>query len=196
MLRSTGRLLGILLRFVNTQRLPQWEIRCLTEADAQALWDLRAAALRNEPEAFGESPEEHLQLAVGTIASRLRSSGNDNFVLAATSDSRLIGMTGFYRDLRPKRWHRGWIWGMYVAPEWRGQGIGRLLLEEVVRRAGKLPDLRRVLLSVSTTQIAARRLYASAGFSTFGTEPQALQAGGRFIDEDHMGFTLNRTPPK
>src|SRR5262245_24654849 len=112
------------------------EIRCLTEADAQALWDFRAAALRNEPQAFGESLEEHLQKSVDTIAGNLRSDGNDAFVLGAISDSALVGMVGFYRELRPKRRHRGWIWGMYVAPDWRKQHIGRLLLEEAVRRAG------------------------------------------------------------
>ena len=79
---------------------------------------------------------------------------------------------------------------MYVAPDWRGRGIGRRLLEEVVRRAEKLSGLRRVLLSVSVTQSGARHLYLSLGFSAFGTEPQALQVEGRFVDEDHMGFTL------
>ena len=166
------------------------EIRCLTESDVQALWDLRTTALHSEPEAFGESLEEHLQTPVETIAGRLRSGGNENFVLGAISESALVGMVGFYRELRPKRRHRGWIWGMYVAPNWRGRGVGRRLLEEVVRRAEKLSGLRRVLLSVSATQSGARHLYLSLGFSAFGTEPQALQVEGRFVDEDHMGFTL------
>ena len=168
------------------------EIRCLTEADARVLWDLRTTALRTEPDAFGESLEEHLQIPVETIATRLRPRGNDNFVLGAISDSALVGMVGFYRDLHLKRCHRGWIWGMYVAPDWRRQGIGRLLVEELIRRAGQLSGLHRVLLSVSTTQSAASRLYASVGFSVFGTEPQALQVEGRFIDEHHMGLTLKK----
>jgi RimJ/RimL family protein N-acetyltransferase len=82
---------------------------------------------------------------------------------------------------------------MYVAPEWRGQGIGRLLLKEVVRRAGEISGLHRILLSVSATQSAARRLYATCGFRAFGTEPQALQIEGRFIDEDHMALTLTKS---
>ena len=79
---------------------------------------------------------------------------------------------------------------MYVVPNWRGQGIGRRLLEEVVRLAEKLPSLQRVLLSVSATPSTARHLYASLGFRAFGTEPQALQVDDRFIDEDHMALTL------
>jgi ribosomal protein S18 acetylase RimI-like enzyme len=169
------------------------EIRRLTEADAQALWDLRATALQSEPEAFGESVEEHLQTPVETIAGRLRSGGDETFVLGAISDSALVGMVGFYRELRSKRRHRGWIWGMYLAPEWRGQGIGRRLLEAAIHRAEKIAGLQRLLLSVSSTQSTARHLYKSLGFSVFGTEPQALQVEGRFVDEDHMGFTLRKT---
>jgi RimJ/RimL family protein N-acetyltransferase len=168
------------------------EIRCLMEADARDLWNLRATALQSEPEAFGESLEEHLQTSVEAIAGRLASGGNENFVLGAISDSELVGMVGFYRELRPKRRHRGWIWGMYVVPGWRGKGIGRQLLEEIVRRGEKISGLHRLLLSVSVTQNAARQLYASLGFSLFGTEPRALQVEGRFVDEDHMGLNLKK----
>jgi GNAT superfamily N-acetyltransferase len=168
------------------------EVRSLTEADAQHLWDLRASALQTEPEAFGESLEEHLEVSVEAIGDRLRSGGNDNFVLGAISGSTLVGMIGLYRDLRPKRRHRSWIWGMYVLPDWRGHGIGRLLLQETVRRAREISDLNCILLSVSTTQSAARKLYASCGFRAFGTEPQALQIARRFIDEDHMVLTLEK----
>jgi len=166
------------------------EIRRLTEGDAQALWDLRTTALRSEPEAFGESVEEHLQTPLETIAERLRSGGDENFVLGAISNSELVGMVGFYRELRRKRCHRGWIWGMYVAPRWRDQGIGRRLLEEAVRLTRKISGLQRVLLSVSSTQSAARHLYESVGFSIFGTEPQALRVEDRLVDEDYMGLTV------
>ena len=49
-----------------------------------------------------------------------------------------------------------------------------------------IAGIQHVLLSVATTQNAARRLYASADFQAFGFEPQALQVDGRFIDEEHM----------
>jgi hypothetical protein len=39
---------------------------------------------------------------------------------------------------------------------------------------------------VATTQQAARQLYRSFGFETFGTEPAALKVGSDYIDEDYM----------
>jgi len=126
-----------------------------------------------------------------TVAGRLASGDDENFVVGAFHDSALVGTVGFYRETRLKRRHRGWVWGMYVAPEWRGQGVGRRLLEELIGRARQIPGLERVLLSVSTARPAARRLYASLGFEVFGTEPEALQAGGQCIDEDHMTLKLH-----
>src|SRR5262245_32327791 len=124
------------------------EIRLLREGDAQALWDLRRTALQSEPEAFAESLEEHLQKPVETVAARLRSTSDENFVVGAVSETALAGMVGFYRETHAKRRHRGWIWGMYVATEFRGTGLGRQLLEDLIHRAGRIEGLHRLLLTV------------------------------------------------
>lgn len=166
-------------------------IRQLTENDAEALWRLRLYALETDPISFGEAPEELQKMTVEEYASRLRSGGTGNFVFGAFDGEMLMGMTGFYRETAVKRRHKGWIWGVFVSPAVRGKGVGRSLLAKVIETAKVLPGIRCILLTVSTTQQAAIKLYQNAGFHSFGTEPQALLVGERFIDEHHMILELD-----
>jgi RimJ/RimL family protein N-acetyltransferase len=159
------------------------------------LWELRKTALETQAEAFGEAVEEHLDTTVEAVAARLLAGGEESFVVGAFAGEALVGMAGFYRESRKKRRHRGWVWGMYVAANWRGQGVGRGLLEELIRRASALDGLRRILLSVSVTQSAARRLYESLGFQAYGAEPEALAADGRYLDEVHMSLKVDGRLP-
>jgi RimJ/RimL family protein N-acetyltransferase len=50
--------------------------------------------------------------------------------------------------------------------------------------------LAQVRLCVNAENVAAKRLYAAIGFSTFGVEPRAMRVGGEFYDEEHMVLEL------
>jgi ribosomal protein S18 acetylase RimI-like enzyme len=161
-------------------------IRKLTENDATSLWKLRLYALETDPISFGESPEELQKTTVEEYRSRLRLGATANFVFGAFEGETMVAMTGFYREAAVKRRHKGWIWGVFVSPSARGKGLGRALLAKVIETAKVLPGIRCLLLTVSTTQQAAIKLYEDLGFRSFGTEPQALMVGERFVDEHHM----------
>jgi RimJ/RimL family protein N-acetyltransferase len=164
----------------------------LQPADAEALWTLRSEALEREPVSFGESAEEWRKTTVGTVAERLGSGGNESFVFGVFHDSALVGMAGFRRLQNAKERHKGWIWGVYLAPEFRGRGLGRRLLLELLGAASGRPGLEAILLNVETPQLPARTLYLSLGFRSFGVEPRALRVDGRYIDEEHMVLELWR----
>ena len=57
---------------------------------------------------------------------------------------------------RVKLAHKAFIWGVYVAPAFRGRGLGRMLLECALARARSMSDLLQVTLGVNTANAAAR----------------------------------------
>ncbi len=172
-------------------RPAQIRIRTLTEADAQGLWDFRLKALETEPQAFGESVEEHRRLSPEVFAERLRLRENENFVVGVFDGPKLIGMGGFYRERHLKRRHQGRIWGVFIAPEFRGRGLARALMVDLLEKVRALGGITSVLLSVVTAQESARRLYLSLGFRSFGVEPRALKINDKYVDEEHMVLTLD-----
>ena len=99
----------------------------LNEQHAQLFRDMRLQAFRDTPEAFGSSYEEELELSEDQLRQKyaaLFTPREDAFVLGAFDEvDRLIGVAGFYREPRTKNRHKGVIWGMYVTPETRNQGI-------------------------------------------------------------------------
>jgi len=130
-------------------------------------------------------------MPVSFFAERLSKSNDDYFTLGAFLDGKLVGSAGFSRSTRLKETHKGLIWAVYVKAEARGHGIGRALLNEVLRRARTRPGLLQIALAVATHRAPARDLYLSLGFRVFGHEERALKVGNTFIDEDHMMLRLD-----
>jgi len=167
-----------------------FEIRQLTEQDAQAVYDFRKIALETDPWAFAESLEELAQISVDEYAARLRSSTTANFIIGAFQENALVGTTGFYQDKLIKRQHKGNIWGVFVLPPARGQGLGRALVLRTIETAKSIPGLDQILLTVSLSQHSARSLYIACGFRPIGIEPRGLKIGDQTVDEEHLVLDL------
>ncbi|HXJ90193.1 MAG TPA: GNAT family protein [Candidatus Binatia bacterium] len=161
------------------------EIRLLNADDAGEWLRLRLEALQTDPAAFSASLEEYELLSLEEVKRRLWSTA-DAFVTGAFEQNRLVGVAGFYREQGIKSRHKGRVWGVYVTASKRGQGVGRRIMLALLEHAAAIPGIQQVLLSVTSTQLAALALYRSLGFEEFGTEPRALNLAGRFIDECHM----------
>ncbi|HEU4783757.1 MAG TPA: GNAT family N-acetyltransferase [Ktedonobacterales bacterium] len=166
------------------------EIRILTADAAEEFRALRLRALREEPEAFGSSWEEENARPLEQTVARLQADGMTAF--GGFDDAgRLAGMVRLRRQDGVKAEHKADIISMYVAPEARGRGLGRMLLDAAIAHARATPGIEQLLLAVNTSNTPARNLYLAMGFEPFGREPKALKIGDRYFDEDMMALFLN-----
>ncbi len=161
------------------------ELRELTKGDVARFRRVRLLGLQESPTAFGASYAQEERMPIEELAKRLVSTA-DRWVLGAFQENELVGVIGFIRESGDKSRHKGFIWGMYVIPEFRRQGVGRALFRESLARIDSLIGLRQVVLSVVTTNRGALRLYEEFGFRTYGEEVDALCIDGSFHSEFHM----------
>ena len=81
---------------------------------------------------------------------------------------------------------------MYVTPNQRGRGLGRLLLEYAVNHARQLPGLEEINLAVTVGNDLARRLYERFGFVFSHREPRYIKIDDRYYDIDWMTLSLGQ----
>jgi ribosomal protein S18 acetylase RimI-like enzyme len=160
-------------------------VRTLTHADAAVFQLLRLAGLTECPTAFASSFDEECDLALAVVAERL-GQRNDRAIFGAFQEHELVGMVGLKREDQLKLSHKAFIWGMYVAPKARKQGIGRLLVTNALAFAKLELQVRQVTLGVNAENGAAIALYERMGFKAFGREPCFMLVEGVPQDEIQM----------
>jgi len=78
-----------------------------------------------------------------------------------------------------------------VHPGSRGGGAGRCLLEHLIEQAGE-DGMSQVLLEVRVSNLAAGKLYASAGFREIGRRPGYYPAADGREDARVMSLALDK----
>lgn len=101
--------------------------------------------------------------------------------LLAFSGDELAGATEIHlRDKTEK--HIG-VFGITVAKTFRGEGIGKILMDSVIKEAmGELSGLRMITLEVYSTNENAKNLYRKMGFVDYGILPEGITRNDKFED--------------
>jgi ribosomal protein S18 acetylase RimI-like enzyme len=164
---------------------PPFTIRHFTPADAADYRVIRLAALKNAPEAFGSTYESEAARPLSGWEERLATPG----AFGAYMGGDIVGMARFVQDAgSAKERHKGSVYGMYVAPQARGQGIGAALLSALIEHASGIVEQLR--LGVVDTNIAAIRLYQKHGFEIYGKELRALKTDTGYSNELLMALRM------
>jgi RimJ/RimL family protein N-acetyltransferase len=165
------------------------KVRRLESSDVADYRELRLESLNIHPEAFGSSLEYEGEKPISWWADRLETT---TVFGGWVNNSPLVGITGFAVEDRVKLRHKGVLWGMYVRPEARGTGLAAALVQQVVAHARTLVE--QVCLTVTASNVAARRLYSAAGFEEYGLERRGLKVGNEYYDEVLMALPLSPRP--
>ena len=102
-----------------------------------------------------------------------------------------MGTVALEFSAKPKTRHRALVIGMYTVPSVRGQGVGRALLEAIVKHARTREGLLMLTLTVTEGNEPAVNLYRSVGFQRFGVEPMAILTPSGFKAKVHMWLSLH-----
>jgi RimJ/RimL family protein N-acetyltransferase len=168
------------------------KIHRLQPSDAGAYRALMLEAYAAHPEAFTSSVAERAALPLSWWQTRLAEGDAANeVVFGASEGSALSGVAGLAFKTREKVRHKATLFGMYVPPAYRGQGLGRKLVTRALDYARHRAGMRIVQLTVTQGNGPAEALYARCGFIPFGIEPFAVALGTEFVAKVHMACVLD-----
>lgn len=143
--------------------MPAHHLRTLAPDDAPAYRALRLAGISELPQAFCTTYTLESSLPLGQIGQRLQHTPLQR-IFGVFNDTQLIAMAGLRREPIALVHDKATIWGVYVAPQARGQGLGRQLMQAAIAHACSIPELARLRLAVAQDNQAALSLYLGCGF--------------------------------
>jgi GNAT superfamily N-acetyltransferase len=152
--------------------LAELVIRRLRAADWATFRTVRLAALRDAPEAFGSTARDAEQLDEAEWRRRVQGRALFLAQVARQHAGLAAGIAGDHPEDAE-------LISMWVAPAWRGQGVGDRLVEAVLAWAAA-ERFATVHLWVADGNARAERLYVRHGFVSTGREqPMGGARSGR-----------------
>ena len=173
----------------------------LGTGDAARYMKFRRRMLLDAPLAFSATPDDDRALEATHLARYLTDDRKALFGVEqpiaeidgkrdADTTVALIAAAGLVGTAAGKFAHRARIWGVFVDPDYRGRGLGRLVMRAAIALAEKWDGVDYIDLGVSENSTAAWRLYESLGFEAWGREPETTQWEGKRYDEIFMTLRL------
>lgn len=142
------------------------------------------------PDAFTSTAEERAAEPDSWWITRLADPAGQTAAFGAFKGEELVGTVALEFSNKPKTRHKGHLIGMYVKPQARGTGAGRLLVERALVHASARPGVEVLTLTVTQGNVPAESLYRSVGFREFGVEPMAMRGPAGYLAKVHMWVQL------
>ena len=167
-------------------------VRALGEEDWQDYRSVRLAALRESPEAFVATLEEEQAFDESVWRDRMKRSER----LVAEAEGEMVGVVsiGQAREEGEDAEHVGELFGLWVAPQYRGTGVATLLVEEGANEARRHGSTHLVYW-VGTDNGRAVAFASGTGFRpTDFRRPMGVHSAADGEEEIAMILSLHQDP--
>ena len=169
------------------------EIRRIREGEGDQLMRIRLMSLIDAPYAFASTYVDSVQRPAEDWEERATrsASSDEEAIFIAEAPTGWLGIIGAFTPDDPGHRH---LWGMWVDPSIRSQGVGEAMVETIVEWAA-LQGAQAASLWVADTNTPAVRLYERTGFVRDGrTQPMP---NDETVTEVRMvrGLTARREAP-
>lgn len=105
-------------------------------------------------------------------------------------NDQLIGISSI--DMEDKTESHEGVFGISIAKEYRGEGIGKKFMQLVLEEAEKnIPQLRIITLGVFEDNLLAKSMYEKFGFKEYGRLPKGSLHKGKYVDHIYMYKNVN-----
>lgn len=165
-------------------------IRQLEPNDSSSYYRIRLEGLQLHPEAYGTGADSWANATDEQVKGLLEKSNQDDFVLGYFKNGELIGVIGLKREKKHSVGHKGTVWGLFVLPSFRNQGVGKSLLRDLITRASQNPELYYIRAVVTVSALNAELVFKSCGFTSYGIEQRGIKEGTHFFDQSFMALNL------
>lgn len=75
------------------------------------------------------------------------------------------------------------LFGIVLSKEYRGQGIGIKLAQQVIQEAKQKLGIKQIILGCFANNLVGINFYRKLGFKQYGVHPKAVFYKGEYIDE-------------
>ena len=140
----------------------KYSIRKLEEKDWRVFSEIRLRSLQTDPSVFGSNHERESKFSESEWRSQL--SNTDSAVFAVFDGERPVGMTGVAVDRDDPSRKTALLWGSWLEPSARGNGVSKLFYEARIGWARQQPGVERIIVSHRESNVASKFANQKFGF--------------------------------
>ncbi len=145
--------------------------------------NLRIEAIENDQIAFSTGTDDALMQSEDDWKKTLEENLiGTSITIFAECDNRLVGMARIYMYKMVRYKHNASLQALYVSPEYRNRGIGKLLIESRMSILSQMSEIINVICEVFSSQPVSIELHKKLGFVEFAHLKDFVYYNGVYYD--------------